>query len=480
MRKPPLQDVIVKNQDRIRRPQPRVQEFEQSTGREYVPQERRISYDNDHEQYSEERRRVPPPYGRERRSGVRTNKKWLYTALGIASVVILTSLGLSLMFAGATVTVHPKQDTVVVDATFKASSQNPGEGGLAIQRIVLERTAKRVVDAKGEEEVEERASGKITIYNEYSDTPQRLIKNTRFESTANRIYRIQESIEVPGKKSDGSAGTIEVTVYAEEPGEAYNIENTESFTIPGFSGLPQEELIYAKSNGPLSGGFKGVKRTVEEEDRSQALKALEQQLRDELLSAAFTSTEKPEGYHLFKDAVFFEFNTLPDELEEEGKVSLMLSGKLHGVLFPTEPFAKLTATLTLTEYSDSPIRIDNMEELSVTVKPQGEGVAPVDKGEDGGSPSENEVLSQNNLPWQSEVYDVAVKGKARFIWEYNDDELAKDLAGKNKDVIETPVETGVLSKYPGIDRIEANVVPFWKTTFPDEVGDILVVTKLDD
>jgi len=233
----------------------------------------------------------------------RVSKKWLTIAVGVGAVVILFSVVLSLLFAGATVTVYPKQDTPVVNASFKA--QINGEGGtLPFQRMVLERTQQHTVVALGESEVEERASGKLTIYNEYSTTPQRLIKNTRFESTEGRIYRIRESVEVPGKKNDNTPGSIEVSVFAEEPGEDYNM-GPDSFTIPGFAGLPQEGHIYARSTGDMTGGFKGVKRTVSDNDRTKALEELESALRDQLLAAAFDGSDKPKGYVLFKGAVFF-------------------------------------------------------------------------------------------------------------------------------------------------------------------------------
>jgi hypothetical protein len=402
-----------------------------------------------------------------------TNKKWLLTALGIGAVVVISSVGLSLLFAGATVTAHPKQDTIVVNASFTAD-ENGNEGSLPFERVVLERTAKREVPALGEENVEERATGKITIYNEYSDTPQRLIKNTRFESSANNIYRIRESVEIPGKKSDGTVGSVEVTVFAEEPGDTYNITGPETFTIPGFKGMPQEGKVYAKSTAEIGGGFKGVRRSVNEQERMATLQVLETQLRDELLSAAFTSSDKPEGYHLFKEAVFFEFGALPDEVVEGDKVSLSLSGKLHGVLFPENELSKRLAQLTLSSYVDSPIRIDNLEELSVVVTPAGVSVSEED---------ENKAVSSSEdavLPWQSTKYNVVAQGKTRFIWEFDEKLLAQDFAGKDKDILNAPVQGGILELYPGIDRLEVSVRPFWKGTFPESPEDIVIITELDD
>jgi len=58
-------------------------------------------------------------------------------------------------------------------------------------------------------------------------------------------------------------GSIEVTVYADEPLSKYNIGLTD-FTVPGFKGAPQFETFYARSKTPMTGGFTGMEPVVEE------------------------------------------------------------------------------------------------------------------------------------------------------------------------------------------------------------------------
>jgi len=474
MRKPPLHDVIVKPVPRGGRPE-RPEYGDQDSGHrarpEVLAEPRRASV----------RRRAPvrrpveqqpaeayghapvdeqPPvynggFGDEERQ---YSKRWLFIALGIGAIVILSSIALSLMFAGASVTVYPRQDTVVVDAEFSAAADTSAE--LQYKKMVVERTAQQSVVAQDEREVEEKASGMITIYNEYSETPQRLIKRTRFESPDGLIYRIPQAVEVPGKAGD-TPGSIEVEVFAEAPGETYNTDGPREFSVPGFEGQPQEGLVYARSAEALTGGFEGVKRTVDEADRKQALEQLENQLRDELLAAAFNSTEKPDGYHLFRESVFFEFSALPDELVETDKVTLSLSGKLHGLLFEEDAFAAQVAQETLGTYDGEKLRIENPSELQVAVSPANGEEAPVGPA------------------WDASNYTVTVEGKAQFIWEFSPSDLARDLAGKEKVVLDMPAETTVLGGYPGIDHMNASIRPFWKKTFPAESEDIVVVTELD-
>ncbi len=316
--------------------------------------------------------------------------------------------------------------------------------------------------ALGEEEVEERATGKVTIYNEYSETPQRIIPRTRFKSSDGLVYRVSEAVEIPGMKPDGTPGTIEITIRAEEPGEQHNI-GPDTFTLPGYeeAGLPQAEKIYAKSTEGMVGGFKGVRRTVGEEERRATVEKLEARLRDELLAAAFSNTDTPDEFYLFKDAVFFSFEPIEDELVGDDKVSIGVQGTLHGILFPKERLAERIAELTLGTYDGSPLRIDNIEELSFTATP------------------EEKEGQANVAPWMVNSYKVVTQGKAHFIWEFDETALAKDFSGKGKDILNAPLKTGILGAYPGIDTIEVSIRPFWKNSFPDSPDDITVVTELD-
>lgn len=97
-----------------------------------------------------------------------------------------------------------------------------------------------------------RAFGVVTLYNE-SDAPQRLIKSTRLESPDGKIFRMTwASITIPAK-TNGVAGSFEVTVFAEETGASYNIPPS-TFKIPGLKGGAEYDLIYGKTTQPMKGG----------------------------------------------------------------------------------------------------------------------------------------------------------------------------------------------------------------------------------
>lgn len=127
--------------------------------------------------------------------------------------------------------------------------------------------------ATGKKYIEKKASGKITIYNEYSSGPQRLDVNTRFEAPDGKIFRLKSKVIVPGAKIESGkivASSIEGEVIADKPGEAYNISPVSKFTIPGFKGADKYEKFYGRSQNPMTGGFVGETAYPTEDDIKKA------------------------------------------------------------------------------------------------------------------------------------------------------------------------------------------------------------------
>jgi hypothetical protein len=391
---------------------------------------------------------------------------WARAALGIAVVAVIASFAFSIVFAGATVTVHPRQETAVVNTTLLAQKDG-AEESVPFVMYEVRATAQQVVAASEAQDVEERASGTITIYNEFSESPQRLIKNTRFENADGRIYRIRQSVEVPGMQGS-EAGTVEAMVFAEEPGEAYNTEPGR-FTIPGFVGMPQEGKMYAQSAAPMAGGFVGEKRIVQESDRVAAVADLEETLRTDLLAQLAQDSRVPEGGMYFDGGMFYEFNPLPDEDRTGEEIVLSLSGTLHVAVFDATELAAALARDAVSGYDGTPIMLHDTSALTLELQP---AVTSDDEVGDA-------AAATTEPAWAYSAYMVRVQGKAPFVWLFDTEQLQRDIAGKDKRSLLATGTNNVLSAHPGIDRIEVDVRPFWKGTLPSNIEDITVETKLD-
>lgn len=357
----------------------------------------------------------------------------------IVAILFVAGFGVTTMLRGAEVRVFPKFEDVNIDATF-TSATSPQVGELGHENLTLTEEGERTVTANGQEEVSEQAKGVITIYNEYSENPQRLIKNTRFESPDGLIFRIQESVEVPGYRTvDGSVipGEIKAEVFADGPGEQYNI-GPSRFTIPGLEGSEQFETMYADSSEDFSGGYEGMRFVLDESEVLKARQELQLELRDRLL--ARLPNERPAGFELFDGAVTFEFDQLPSAARGSDNAVIKEQARLIVPLFSDAEFAEYIAENTIAVYEGLPVRIDDTSKITFNY------------------PS----ATQDDISDDPEI-EFKLKGKVRLIWTFDKEKLRNDLAGLAKTALPS-----VLSAYPAIERAEAVVRPFWKQSFPDE------------
>lgn len=429
---------------------------EQRSRREPVRAQRVVE---EQKERSEESRAVPPQKRSSRRPSTGSGRPssslavWFFAIFGALALAV----GLSFFFGGAKVTVVVKQAEAFVEGTFAALPAGESASGevLAYDTLSLEAVKSGTVAATGESEVSERASGEITVYNVYSTESQRLISNTRFETPEGLIFRIREATIVPGMtEGDGeiTPGRVTVTVYADEPGERYNIPRTD-FTIPGFSGSPRFDGFYGRSETPLTGGYSGVRFLAADEDIEKARDNLRQSLREELTARALE--EMPEGFYSNENLIVFSFTSVTPQNAEGGReVLIEEQARASAVLLPEVPFAQVLASGVLTDYSLGELRIDTMDEMEIALI--------------------TEDPAASGFPVEEEI-SLSVSGLAHFVWIFDEKALREDLVGKTREGLRT-----VLSKYPSIERAKVVFRPLWLNSFPDNPDEIVIEATLDD
>lgn len=361
--------------------------------------------------------------------------------LGVVAVVILIiGVGfwvVSTVFHRATVTVERNAFSVSVAETYEAS---PDGALLSFTTKEAEGEATTNIPQTGSTAVEERASGTIVVYNEYSTGNQRLITNTRFETPEGLIYRIKSPVVVPGYTTkDGKKvpGTIEATVYADEAGDSYNSAAT-TFTIPGLKGTAQFETMYARSKGSLSGGFVGNRAVVEKSVRDAAIAELK--LEAERKAREQMDKNIRSNEIVLAGTVTVDFIELPD-IAGEGSATVGVRAIARTPAFSQSQLAQVIATEGGIVYTGE-LMIQNSDQLALLVKP-----------------SEKE----GNLT-------VTISGEVHMVGVYDQEKLIKDLAGKDQRAVGL-----VLSGYPAIADMQISVYPLWRGTIPESVEKIKVV-----
>lgn len=316
------------------------------------------------------------------------------------------------------------------------------------ERVELSDSRTALFQTSGTAYVKAKAKGVISVYNAFNTSPQPLIASTRFEAPDGKIYRIRESAVIPAAVLENgvlSPRSIDVVVYADEPGPAYNRELTD-FTIPGFKGSPRYAGFYARSKTPMEGGFIGSTTVVTKEDLDKARESLESEVRSRLIEALKKSV--PEGFLLLDDAIEVtsdkrEFTHDADEVAKEFSGTIALRGRAL-VFKKSELIEFLSKKAGL---DPSLVTLDNLDELAFTVE-------------------------RRNV--ETGVLVLRIKGAAHFVWNLETDKLATELIqSQNPDTF-----IGVFQQYPAIERAETHFVPSWMRIAPRDISRIKITTDI--
>ena len=371
---------------------------------------------------------------------------------GIALIVIVLVLIFWSMSASATVRIVLSQQTTTINDNFSAVRGTNSEGILSYQIVKLQEKATREVQPTSEEEVERKASGQIVVYNKHSEVGQKLIANTRFEAPDGKIYRIDKAIVVPGAKGSGDdiiPGSIEVTVYADEEGDEYNIGLVD-FTIPGLKTTSLYDDFFARSKTEISGGYSGVLMSASEEDIENTSLALQQKLRESLLKEIrFTIGDDS---ILYDEAIFIDFTThVATEVSENGMLNVEEVGLLQAIIFERKELSSEIAKKSLSSYDNSIVLVRNLDEIHFVFENREEFDLTV-----------------------NESFNFVLSGTPHIVWEIDEVAFRNDLAGLSEGSIST-----ITPNHPSVRRIEADIKPFWKRSFPDDPDSIILEEVLE-
>ena len=279
-----------------------------------------------------------------------------------------------------------------------------------------------------------------------------MITNTRFEAPSGKIYRIDKSIVVPGAKGSGDdiiPGSIEVTVYADEAGEEYNIGLVD-FIIPGLKETPLYDGFFARSKTEISGGYSGVLKSASEEEIEKATLALREEVRASLISEIHSTIGADRIF--YDEAMFIDFTThVPTKVSENGMLTIEETGLLQAIVFDRKELSSEIAKKSLSSYDGSMVLVHNLGELAFVF--------------------ENK---EEFDPTVNESFTFILSGTPHIVWEIDRVAFKNDLAGLSKDSIST-----IIQNHSSVRKIEAKIKPFWKQSFPDNPDSIIIEEVLE-
>ena len=384
--------------------------------------------------------RVKAPLYRETRTRSRFSAPRKTALIASLAVIAVAAFAVFSFFRSATLAYTPKSTPLNFQNESFTAYKTGGDGVLLFSVVKISDSMGVSAPASGETQVSKKASGTIVVYNNTS-AAQKLIANTRFQSTDGHIYRIASAISVPAK-SGSAPGSLEVTVTADQAGAEYNI-GLSDFTVPGLKGDARFDTVYARSKTAMTGGLVGTERAVSPSDLAQATQNLETDLKNKLVEEA--QAQVPADFILFPSLSETSFADLPQSTSTQtDMVTINEKGDFYGVIFKKSDLAEYVKEKKLSIPENQPIELADISTLALNFS----GAAPSD------------LLGATQISF-------TMNGAATAVWITDEASLKRDLAGTNKGDL-----ANVLKNYSGIASANATIRPFWKTSFPSDPSQI--------
>jgi hypothetical protein len=369
----------------------------------------------------------------------------------IVALLVVAFAGMS-FFNSSTFTYVPKTDSFSLEES-SLTAKKSGEGALLFSVVKISKEKGVDLPASGEEDVSRKASGVIVVYNNASAEAQKLIATTRFQTPTGLVYRAPNDFTIPGRKTVNGViqpGSVEITVYADEGGEEYNIAPSD-FTLPGLAGTPRFTTVYARSKTSMTGGFAGKEKVVDPSELERAQAQLKTVLTQELVANA--SSQAPNDFILIPELSSTQFEVLPQTVSQtQGSAVINLRGNFSGVMFKRSDLAKALLGDKINLASGESVDILDWESL---VFSYGETVP-------------------HDLPTAEELV-FNVSGSGKIVWQTDEVALKSDLRGRHKNEV-----SAILNNYPSIISATPVFKPFWKSSFPEDISRIMVKKILNE
>ena len=381
------------------------------------------------------------------------------------SVVILMLVLVAVLFAGARlfgrahVIATPHQIEGELNTLVTVGGTLEADVDVVYETMTFKRTKTQSITAQDMITEKTKAAGTIVIFNE-NTTTQRLREETRFETPSGLIFMLPKGpgVTVPAARGD-VPGSVEVTVYAQETGDEYNIGPTD-FVIPGWREIEDDRFTtqYARSKGPMSSGGSQETPVISEEQRDQIEQDLKQSLREQMIAQAWV--DAPETFILFEDTVNISFEPLALKMTKSGESSLAeasLTGTLSVILLNHQGLASVFASDLSEKYVDEMIHINNPSALFADISPQGRALLGWDDAGSAEILDEDEVVASP----ADNTFRVRFSGDAQLVMTFDEETIKTNLSGTKLKEVES-----YFASIPELKTAQASIKPFWRSRMP--------------
>ncbi len=377
--------------------------------------------------------------------------RYFLWVIAIISVLVLF-ISISYVFSGATVTLAAKTQSASINETFTAAKDTTDPDVVPFDLMIIKSEKSKTALSTGTKPSEEKATGKVTLSNSFGPAIQHLKEETRLEAANGKIYKIVGPTDIPGAKTvDGKLvpGTVEVSVFAENPGPDYNTTSPTDLKIFGFKGTPKYDKFDGHAELPITGGEAGNIPSVSDADLVAVKAELKGSLESDLIQK--TKAELPAGFLLYDEATFLRFDEPKLSANSETEAKITQNGNLYAFIFNEKKLTKKIAERVIRNYDGSEVSIKDIKKLKFSLKNK-ESVNPLDPKD----------------------INFTLEGDALFVPVLLEDTIKKALIGVSKNDFNS-----VMEKFKGVLNAQLSIRPFWKGTLPSNPDSIKIIISGD-
>ncbi len=297
--------------------------------------------------------------------------------------------------------------------------------------------------ASAKKSVEDKAGGKITVYNAYSSSPQVLVASTRFATSDGKIFRLVQKLTVPAAKIVEGKITpsgIEAIVIADKPGVNYNIGPVSRFTIPGFEGSAKYQGFYGVSSEPMTGGFIGERPYPTDDDIKKAKQTAESNFKDYTESSL--SLQLPPEFKIIDGARQFIITKeqINNTVDEKGNFTIFLEGQSSAIGFKESDLKDFMENIGQSSLGET-FRIKSYD------AEYGAGRADFNKGQ----------------------ISFAINFKSVFEEPIDIDSFTQKILGKSANELKS-----IISSFSNINKTTISFWPFWVKNVPGDLSRVKI------
>lgn len=326
----------------------------------------------------------------------------------------------------------------------KLAAVDPVNATVPAQVFNQKETLRLGFPANGKKIVEQKASGKLTVYNAYSSDPQPLVATTRFITPDGKIFRLTKTVTVPGAKIvEGKIipSTIEVDVVADKAGADYNIGPVSYFSIPGLKGTPKYQAFYGESKDPIGGGFIGELPFPTNDDIKKAKAAVAEKLEQSLR------------------------NKIAAQVPSDFKI---VDGATNFIITKQNVITEVDSTGNFSVSSDASISIIAFKETDVVTMLEGKIAKAV--GADYKIKESTLAYEKARADFNAGRLSFPVKFTSVLAKNIDVTDLRESIKGKSEASLRT-----IIYGLPGLQSAVISLWPFWVKSVPNQNSKINII-----